>query len=118
MESPRLPNAIQAWIPAAKLTEYLLSLTHPRGRPKALFFRRCGFYLEDWQALEEALLRQARAGVVVEEIPAVFGVHYVVEGPIASLDGRSPLVWTIWIVEHGKTAPRLVSAYPARRPHV
>jgi hypothetical protein len=47
----------------------------------------------------------------VEERPP-FGVHYVIEGPLATPDARNPNVRVIWIVDDGDNVPRLVSAYP------
>src|SRR5690606_35480368 len=96
-----LLNAEHAWVPPAKIVAYLLSSTHPEGRYKAEFFHRFGFRQDKPHILEEALLKQARTGVVIDEFPAPFGLHYVVEGQIDAPDGRSPLVWTIWIIEWG-----------------
>lgn len=39
----KLPNAAAARVDFEKLTEYLLSETHPIGRTKAAFFQRLGF---------------------------------------------------------------------------
>ena len=39
----KLPNASVARVDFEKLTEYLLSETHPIGRSKAAVFRRLGF---------------------------------------------------------------------------
>ena len=44
----KLPNAEQAVVDEAKLTRYLLDLTHPSGGPKAIFFLAHGFSLSDW----------------------------------------------------------------------
>ncbi len=38
-----LPNCERAWVMPEKITEYLLSMTHRRGRQKAGFFLRFGF---------------------------------------------------------------------------
>lgn len=39
----KLPNLGNASVPEAKITRYLLSMTHPYGRHKANFFQRFGF---------------------------------------------------------------------------
>lgn len=39
----RLPNGARAEIDERKLTDYLLSMTHPIGRFKAKFFQSVGF---------------------------------------------------------------------------
>ena len=41
-----------------------------------------------------------------------FGAKYGVEGAPLSLDGRTPRVRLVWILEGGSSAPRLVTAYP------
>jgi len=41
-----------------------------------------------------------------------FGPRYEVEGELAAPDGRRPRVRTIWQVDHGEIAPRLITAYP------
>ena len=110
-----MPNADTAWITREKITEYLLSSTHPEGRSKAEFFHRLGFRIERWQVLEAALLDHGRTGTAVDQMPAPFGLHYVVEGPLGTPDGRSSLIRTVWIVERGQTAPRLITAYPVGR---
>jgi hypothetical protein len=48
-----LPNREQAFIQPAKLTEYLLSETHPVGKSKAKFFRYWGFNEETVSFLEQ-----------------------------------------------------------------
>jgi len=35
----KLPNADQAVVPETKITRYLLDLTSPKGKSKAVFFR-------------------------------------------------------------------------------
>lgn len=59
----------------AILTEYLLSATHPEGRPKAGFFRRVGFGPENADALANALLQLARSEEVAEVAEAVDSPH-------------------------------------------
>lgn len=38
--------------------------------------------------------------------------RYQVEGSLAAPDGRRPLVRTIWQMDEGQLAPRLITAYP------
>ena len=51
----RLPNAEKAVIERRKLTEYLLSETHPTGRFKAQFFKKLGFKRANVEQFEEWL---------------------------------------------------------------
>jgi hypothetical protein len=108
----KLPNADQAVIPSDKITGYLLSLTHPDGRDKAIFFMAFGFSPDDPVQLEVALLRQAVSQEVVKSIASTFGVRYVIEGELQSPDGRNPLVRSVWFIENDEEIPRLVTAYP------
>jgi hypothetical protein len=41
-----LPDRDRAHVDRSKITEYLLSLSHPDGRTKAAFFMRFGFRVE------------------------------------------------------------------------
>lgn len=50
-----VPNLDAVVVPAAKITDYLLSDSHPNGKHKAKFFKAFGFSLDDWQALEQAV---------------------------------------------------------------
>jgi hypothetical protein len=43
----KLPNADQARVEREKITEYLLSTSHPDGRSKAEFFSRFGFRVDE-----------------------------------------------------------------------
>ena len=109
------PNGANAVVSRAKLTDYLLSSTHPDGRHKSEYLRRFGFRAESWAVLQEALLRHAADGEVVDEGRSEFGIRYLVEGPLRAPDGRNPIHRTVWIIEAGSTMPRLITAYPTRR---
>lgn len=108
----RLPHHQAAQIPKEKITGYLLSATHRDGRYKAAFFRRYGFCSEDWEALADALRRHAAENDVVKTEDTPFGQRYIVEGPLATPNGRAPNMRVVWFVEHAETTPRLVTAYP------
>lgn len=112
-----LPYASHAQVDQEKLTYYLLSRDHPDGRAKAEFFARFGFNLDEWEVFREALRRHGQVNRVVGEARSRFGVRYIVEGPLATPSGRTPRVRTVWILETGARAPRLVTAYPVRGEH-
>jgi hypothetical protein len=107
-------NVDRAIVPREKLTEYLLSDTHVDGRPKAEFYRLFGFSVLNWQELAQALLNHAAEHDIVAEETSPFGIRYVIEGPLTAADGRRPNLRSIWFIEMGKDAPRLVTAYPLR----
>lgn len=110
-----LPNAAQALVERQKLLGYLLLMTHPDGRSKAELFTRFGFTADAWEVLQEALRRHGADNPVSQEVASARGVRYVVEGPLITPAGSPPMIRTVWIVEPGSDAPRLVTAYPVRR---
>jgi Domain of unknown function (DUF6883) len=107
-----LPNAQLATIERPKVTDYLLAANHPAGRAKAAFFARFGFTTVTWPRLRDALLLHARSVPAVSVSDTPFGRKYILEGPLASPDGRNPQLRSVWFVEIGETAPRFVTAYP------
>ncbi len=113
----KLPNASEAIIAENKITNYLLSATHPEGRYKAAFFRRFGFRVEEWRLLAEALHTHGVEHEVTNTRDSPFGIRYIVEGELKTPEGRRPPVRTVWVIEPGTVVPQLVSAYPlsARR---
>jgi len=112
--SDRLRNADKALVESAKLTDYLLSLSHPVGKGKAKFFMEFGFTRGKPGQLEASLLEHGLTQPIVETMTSEHGVKYVLECSVPSPDGRNPCIQSVWIVDTGKTSPRLVTAYPAR----
>jgi hypothetical protein len=108
----RLPNHNQAVVPREKIVDYLLSLAHRDGRSKALFFSGCGFSVDDWQTLANALLRHAADHEVAKIEASQFGTRYIVEGELHAPDGRTPLVRVVWFIDTDEELPRLATAYP------
>lgn len=108
-----LPNRELAHVPREKIVKYLLDLNHEEGGPKAEFFMRFGFTLENWRALAEALVSHAHQHEVTDiDTSSPFGVKYIIVGRMVAPDGRRPNVRVIWIILHGSSVPRLTSAYP------
>ena len=111
----RLPNAHQALIDREKITEYLLNTAHRYGAGTARFFGEFGFELAAWQTLAQALLEHAQQHEVSRVTETLFGPRYEISGELKAPDGRAPMVRTIWQLDHGKVAPRLITAYPFQR---
>jgi hypothetical protein len=109
----KLPHCEEARVEQRKIVDYLLSGSHPGGRAKAGFFRRFGFRVEDWRALERALRHHAQSAEILSRIETPFGTKYTLEGPFPAADGRVPWVRTVWFVAAGDSVPRLVTAFPA-----
>lgn len=109
----RLPRAADAVVKEEKLTDYLLSATHPSGRSKARFFLQRGFRREDWEVFARELLRIAASEEVLETVSSPFGTKYVIDGYVQSPTGERSLVRTVWIIEAQDEVPHFVTAYPA-----
>lgn len=108
----KLPYRENAYIPPAKLTEYLLSDAHPVGRSKAKFFRAAGFDETNVTVLEQRLIALAQTEEVKEVVSSPHGTKYVIEGALPTPAGGVIQVRTVWIVEPGQDRPRFVTAYP------
>jgi hypothetical protein len=108
----KLPNAELAVVEQAKICDYLLNASHRFGASKARFFGEFGFTLDAWQALAVALRQHAADNEVAKAKETGFGPRYEIEGELAAPDGRRPRVCTVWQIDIGETAPRLITAYP------
>jgi hypothetical protein len=111
----KLPNADQAIVLEEKVVSYLLNSRHPEGAGKAKFFLALGFHTGEWQVFAQAISRLATYNELSHQSQSVHGWKDVVDGEIQSPIGRSVLIRTVWIVDHGKVAPRLVTSYPLVR---
>jgi hypothetical protein len=108
-----LPNRYQAYIPSAKLIDYLLSETHAVGRSKAKFFRLLGFEETTITLLEQGLLNIAQTELIAETVVSPHGSKYIIEGDLQAPIGSSVRIRTVWIIETGEDRARFVTAYPA-----
>jgi hypothetical protein len=108
----KLPNAQLAVVEQAKVCDYLLNPAHRFGASKARFFARFGFTVDDWEALAVALREHGAQNEVARFKETGFGPRYEVDGELAAPDGRRPRVRSVWQLDAGQTAPRLVTAHP------
>jgi hypothetical protein len=108
----KLPRGDDAVVPLRKVTEYLLSESHPVGSSKAGFFRRLGFHDDNVRLLENGLLAIARDEDAIEVTSSPHGIKYVVDGRIEAPRGGMVVVRTVWIIEAEEGRPRFVTAYP------
>lgn len=107
----RVPNWEGAIIERRKLSEYLLSPTHPVGRYKARYFANLGYEAVNSEALE-ASLRAILDSDNPEAIDGEFGTKFVVRGSITGPNGTEARLTTVWIILVGEETPRFVTAYP------
>jgi hypothetical protein len=112
----KLRNAHLAVVERHKVVDYPLNAAHPDNSGKARFFESLGISIEDPEHLMATLRALAENGDVVESARSVHGEKYVVEGWLSAHTGwsRQRLVRTVWIIEPGREAPRLVTAYPGK----
>lgn len=108
-----MPNRERGTVSDAKMTGYLLSHTHETGRAKAGFFTRFGFGQDEVERFREALMGHAMEREVESTEVTGFGTKYRLRCEVATPDQRNPCIITVWIVDSGSDAPRLVTAYPA-----
>ena len=110
----KLPDADKAIVSREKAADYLLNPAHPDNGGKAEFFTRLGFRRDQWEIFAAALKSLAAAGDAISSSESSHGKKYVIVGWLESPGGQTPLVQTIWIVDIGLAAARLVTAYPRR----
>ena len=108
----KLPNAEAAVVERAKIEGYLLNVAHRFGASKARFFTHFGFRLEAWGQLAQALLEHGEKHELKRTRKTGFGPRYEVEGKLNCPNGRRPLVRSVWQMDQGEIAPRLITAYP------
>ncbi len=108
----KLPNRDFAYVPQAKIKDYLLSETHVVGRSKAKFFRMFGFDETNIDALEQGLIKIAQTQDVKDELPSPHGKKYIIDGTLSTPLGKSVKVETVWIIDIGQEKPRFITAYP------
>lgn len=106
-----IPNHAEAQVEAEKLTDYLLSQTHPIGKSKAAWFGVLGYKQSDWQLLQADLTQLAfEDAVLLSETQ--YGQKYGISSILIGPNGKSGKVMTVWIIISGHKIPRLVTAYP------
>ena len=107
-----LPNRHLAYIPEAKITRYLLDENHPHGWGKAQEFRKRGYDESNVDTMIRDLIGVAQSEPVSEVEPTQYGTKYVIYGVIQPPIGGDLLILSVWQIDYGKSAPRLLSAYP------
>jgi hypothetical protein len=108
----KLPNADKLIVEREKILDYLLNPAHRHGASKARFFARFEFRAGKWEQLAQALRLHGRTHEVKRVRETGFGPRYEVEGKLKAPDGRSPGVRSVWQLDQGAVAPRLITAYP------
>lgn len=108
---PNLPNAQNAIIELAKLRDYCLSASHPRGRHKARVFRDAlGISVDDAEWLRQKLLEGIQSHSAEKQETDSFGSRWRVDLPLMR-QTKSVVVRTCWIIKMGEQFPRLITCW-------
>jgi hypothetical protein len=108
----KLPNPDKLVVEREKVADYLLNPAHRFGASKARFFTHFGFRVEAWKQLAQALREHGQKHDVTKMRETGFGPRYEVEGRLNCPNGRRPRVRSVWQLDEGAVAPRLLTAYP------
>jgi len=108
----KLPAANKLVVEREKITDYLLNPAHRYGASKARFFMQFGFRIAAWELLAQALREHGQKHDVVKTRETGFGPRYEVEGGLSCPNGRHPHMRSVWQLDQGAVAPRLLTAYP------
>jgi hypothetical protein len=105
-----------AIVDRSKVLDYLLNEAHHDNGGKARFFGLLGYSREDPEPLMQALRDVAARGDVVSSAESAHGQKYVVDGRMSghTQESRQGSIRTVWIIDRGRDAPRLVTAYPGK----
>ena len=112
--SMRVPNVEAGEVPLGKVSGYLLNEGHPDSADKAAFFLSHGFSPHRPRELASALIDHLRQNDVVNTRTTHYGSSYALDGPLVVPDGTSVFLRSVWFIDIGTSAPRLVTAYPIR----
>jgi hypothetical protein len=107
-----IPNAANCIVELEKVRDYLLNLSHPAGKSKAVFFTAMGFRQQDWEVLAAALRQMVCRFPLTISMTSRHGQKYIVDGTLVTPIGQMPLVRTVWVIDSGTDRPRLITAYP------
>lgn len=108
----KLPNAELALIPAEKVTDYPLNLDHKRGGSKAALLLAVGYSRADWQRFADDLRRDHLGADVTLARTTDYGVRYEIRAPLRTPSGRLLAIRSVWQIDTGTTAPRLITLFP------
>lgn len=107
-----LPNYQNAVIPQNKLVRYSLDPTHPRGKHKAIVFKRTlGFEQANWELLRDAILAELPYREAQPTKEDEHGERYRVIMPLTGPNGSTREVVVTWIIKIGTDYPSLDSTW-------
>jgi hypothetical protein len=104
----RLPNYTSAYIPSAKLSNYLLDPIKEPNKSKA--FNALGYDLGNADKLEADILEGLKHYSGAVFAPNEYGIPAEVTMELGIT--KRKMVRTGWMYDHGSNKPRFVTAYP------
>jgi len=111
--SPRHRIAVRAAVIAQdKLCDYLLNVAHRRGASKARLLLAMGYRPDDWQRLETDIRSQHLTGEVDRMTDTDYGPRYEIVAPLGGPAGWSATFRSVWQIDTGTAASRLITMYP------
>lgn len=75
-----------------------------------------GYAQEDWPALVRERREIAELETLADPEFGRYGNKYRIAATLAGPSGRSAAIVTAWIILHGETVPRFVTAFPGEKP--
>lgn len=95
-----------------KLTKYLL--VFKKRNDKSKWLAKAGYFLENWQILENDLREQILSMNVAEAESSEYGQMYKIIGKLSGPSG-SIEVCTIWMTETSTRITKFITMYPDRK---
>jgi hypothetical protein len=108
----KLPNADNAIIAQDKLVQCLLNTTHRKGGSKAKLLLAMGYTPENCQQLEADIRSQHLPADIAESEQSDYGARYDIVAPLTGPAGRTVVFRSVWQIDVGTEAPRLITMYP------
>ncbi len=107
----KLPNGDRAIVDIAKLRDYCLDPSHPRGKHKArVFASALGLSIERADELKQALEDSASILDVTQGETDEYGKRFVKDFIMLGPSGQAS-VRSAWIILAGENLPRLITCY-------
>lgn len=95
-----------------KLVDYLLNTDHPDGWSKAQLLASMGYSRDRWQQLDFDL-RIAHLGEdIIATKTTPWGDRYEIVGPLTGPNGDTIMFRSVWQIDLGSDAPRLITMFP------
>lgn len=107
----QMPNPGAAIIDPAKIRDYVLNPTHPRGKHKARVFQAVlGLTADDTEEFVAALADSAHCLDAIIGTSDLFGARYIIDFEFKRAN-RSAMIRGCWIVLQGEEVARFVTCY-------